>query len=384
MFDKVPAQYPKLLVGNMFFWYTMFLFMPVLPMYYHRLGMGKDEIGLAIGALNLGSFALRIWSGRAVDKYGGKRVLKAGFLLSTIFILCYLFADNVYSAIIVRFLHGASIAGYSSAALAGAAAMFPLSAATAAIAVFSLFSQIGGGLASGSALWIYENWSFFAVVMVGAAVSLLIFFFYPDLPEQERAEVDTTPPLPLTAFFRDKYVSVPTLTLLFTHSSYGAVMTFLPVFLVSGHLPGAAYFYMAYAISIVVTRFFVDRVCSSIPPHRLVLYIIISFALEIFVVAFFHQPVFLIFAGAWLGVAFGFAFPVLASVINRHASAATRGSAFAFFSTGSDIGHLFGAVAMGFLIEWGGHSLAFAGMGCWLLLYGLYYAKFLMAKMAEN
>ncbi len=382
MFAKFPAGFNKLCVGNMFFWYSMFLFMPVLPIYYHSLGMGKDEIGLAVGSLSLGSFALRFLSGRAVDKYGAKIVIRIGFCVSAVVILGYLFADSIYSTIFVRFLHGAGLSGYAAAVLVGATSMVSADMSMSAISLLTLFSQIGIGLATCMALWLYGTGGFSLIVGLGVAVTALVLFFFPDIPHTASRGEDVGQDTAVSSLARDKYIFIPTLSIFFTHSSYSAIMTFLPVYLVSERLSGAPYFYAAYAISIIVARFFVTGVCERIAAHKMVLYVILAFALEIFIIATFHQVFALVLAGILLGIAFGFAFPVLANIVNSHTDVSVRGAAFGFFNTGNDIGQMFGSVALGFMVEWSGYANAFFFFGFLLLCYAIIYTRFFMKHVA--
>ncbi len=101
----------------MFFWMSVNFFLPVLPIYYHTLGMNDHQVGLAVGAFSLGSVMFRLYSGTAVGRYGGWPVLAAGVLLSTAAIGGYYFAVTLAAATIVRFLHGAGVSGYSAADL---------------------------------------------------------------------------------------------------------------------------------------------------------------------------------------------------------------------------------------------------------------------------
>jgi MFS family permease len=86
----------------MFFWMSVNFFLPVLPIYYHSLGMDDHQVGLAVGAFSLGSVMFRLFSGKAVDRYGGLPVLTAGVLLSVASIGGYFFAVTLFAAATVR------------------------------------------------------------------------------------------------------------------------------------------------------------------------------------------------------------------------------------------------------------------------------------------
>ena len=70
-----------LLLANMFFWMSNNFFLPILPIYYHTLGMNDQQIGLVIGAFSLGAIIFRVYCGKLADRYGSKPVLTARELL---------------------------------------------------------------------------------------------------------------------------------------------------------------------------------------------------------------------------------------------------------------------------------------------------------------
>ncbi|MCR8844641.1 MFS transporter [Paenibacillus sp. SC116] len=83
-----------------------FVQLPVVGPYALHLGASSLGAGLAIGMYSLTNMLGNIAAGRWIDRYGGKRVLLIGFILTSAILLLYSQVTNDTQLIAVRFLHG--------------------------------------------------------------------------------------------------------------------------------------------------------------------------------------------------------------------------------------------------------------------------------------
>ncbi|MBD8498095.1 MFS transporter [Paenibacillus arenosi] len=83
-----------------------FVQLPVVGPYALHLGASSFGAGLAIGMYSLTNMLGNIAAGRWIDRYGGKRVLLIGFILTSAILLLYSQVNNDTQLIAVRFLHG--------------------------------------------------------------------------------------------------------------------------------------------------------------------------------------------------------------------------------------------------------------------------------------
>ncbi|UHA75553.1 MFS transporter [Paenibacillus sp. 481] len=84
----------------------MFVQLPVIGTFAQGLGASSLGIGLAIGMYSLTNMFGNIAAGRWIDKFGGKRVLLSGFILTVGVLLLYPFVQTPEQLIGLRFIHG--------------------------------------------------------------------------------------------------------------------------------------------------------------------------------------------------------------------------------------------------------------------------------------
>lgn len=366
----------SLLFANMFFWMSSNFFLPVLPIYYHSLGMNDQQIGIAIGAYSIGAVLFRVFCGKLTDRYGSKPVLTVGIIASTLAIVSYHWNVTAAGATASRFFHGVGISVYSGAALTMATFMHDKRHTTEAVALFTLFTMFGTGIAAGSANWLYQEGHLALVVTAGAVATVLSLVLFPKSPKLKIAPTQGKS-LPLTAVVGDSSVYIPTVSLFAVNMCFASMMTFLPLLLLSKGITEFHPFYIAYAVAVVFSRIWVTKLCDLLTPQRLAEYILLLFALCMLVTAYCTTGWMLVLIGGAIGAGYGLAFPALATIITGHTQPANRGTALGFFTMAVDLGFAVGAIGMGIISGIWGYEAIFLAAGAYTFLYVvLYHARF--------
>ena len=364
----------------MFFWMSVNFFLPVLPIYYHSLGMDDHQVGLAIGALSLGAVLFRLYSGTAVDRYGAKPVITAGMLLSVAAIVGYYFSDTLVTATFIRFFHGIGLSGYSAAALTTVTLLHDPSRTTEAVAMYTLFTMFGMGFAASTASWLFAAGGMPLVVAAGAGATVLAIVLFP-----RRAELTVKPaastPLPFRTVVSSPVVYVPTLSLLASNICMGSIMTFLPLLMLSRGVTEFNSFYVAYAAAVIFSRVWIGRLCAAFAPDRLGFYILIVLGLTMLTAGEFSGWWVQVLCGAGIGIGYGLTFPVMMTIITANIPAANRGTAFGFYTMAVDLGFAVGAIGMGAVAAAWGYQAVFLAAGVYTVAYALLYQFWLRGKV---
>jgi len=372
-----------LLLANMFFWMSNNFFLPVLPIYYHTLGMNDQQVGIAIGAFSIGSILFRVFCGKLADRYGSKPILTAGIMLSTLAIINYYYSTTVESVTLSRFLHGVGISVYSGASLTMATFMHDEHHMTEAVAMFTLFTMFGVAIAAGSASWLYQIGDFGLVVMVGAVATTLSLILFPKNPVL-KTKPTSGESLPLLKVIGDPGVYIPTATLFAINMCFASIMTFLPLFLLSYGITEMHLFYVAYGIAVVFSRIWVKKLCILLTPQRLAEYILLVFIACMMITALSTSIWSLVLNGIAVGAGYGLAFPALATLIGERVQPANRATAFGFFTMAVDMGFAIGAIAMGIVADRWGYQTIFYIAGIYTLLYAALYHVYFYGKLATD
>ena len=369
-----------LISANMFFWMSVNFFLPVLPIYYHSLGMNDHQVGLAIGAYSLGAVLFRFPSGKAVDRWGSRRVITVGIFFSIIAIIGYYFSMSPVTATISRFLHGVGISGYSAAALTMVTLMQDERNTTQAVAVYTLFTMFGIGIAASSAGWLFKFGEMPLVIVAGILATALSLVLFP-MRTQVKMKAAQGESLPFLAVAKNPGILIPTISLAAANMCYGSIMTFLPLLMLSQGIVEFNIFYVAYAVAVVFTRFWVGRLCERFASERLTFFVLLLLAATMLAAGGMNGPWALLLSGAGIGAGYGLAFPVMATTITANTQPANRGSAFGFFTTAVDVGFAAGAIAMGAVAAAWGYRAVFVTAGLYTAAYALLHRAWLLSKL---
>lgn len=382
MFNRSLYTLPfiSLIFANMFFWMSANFFLPVLPIYYHSLGMNDHQVGLAIGAYSLGALLFRLPSGKAVDRWGSRRVISAGILLSIAAIASYYFSQTTATATVSRFLHGMGISGYSAAALTMVTLMPDERNTTQAVAAYTLFTMFGIGIAASSASWLFQLSGMPLVIAAGIAATGLALILFP-LRAQVKMPAEQGEILPFRAMMKRPGIVIPTVSLAAANMCYGSMMTFLPLLMLSQGMAEFHLFYVSYAVAVVFTRFWVGWLSERFASERLTFFVLLLLAATMLTAGGVTGPGALLLSGAGIGAGYGLAFPVMATTITANTQPANRGSAFGFFTTAVDVGFAAGAIAMGAVAAAWGYKAVFVTAGLYTAAYALLYRAWLLGKL---
>ncbi len=355
-------------------------FLPILPIYYHTLGMSDHQIGIAIGAFSIGSVLFRVFCGKLADRYGSKPILSVGIVVSTLAIVTYSYSTTIVSATLSRFLHGVGISVYSGASLTMATLMHDEQYMTEVVAIYTLFTMLGVGVAAGSANWLYQIGDFNLVVAAGAIATILSFILFPKNPVL-KTKLVVEDSLSLLQVIRESGVYIPTLTLFAINMCFASMMTFWPLLLLSKGVSEIHPFYIAYAIAVVFSRIWVKQLCILLTPQRLAEYILLIFMSCMIITACFSNMWVLALNGIAIGAGYGLAFPALATIVGAHVQAANRATAFGFFTMAVDLGFAIGAIGMGIIADIWSYETIFYVAGLYTALYMVLYHFFFYKKL---
>lgn len=362
------------------FWFSVNLFVPVLPIYYHGLGMDDTEIGFAMGAFSIGSVLFRMVAGKAVDRYGSLPVMTVGVSLSVLAIVSYYFDSSIGWSLLSRFAHGAGISGYAAAGLTMATMLNEPGLTTESLAAYTLFTMIGMSAATSSANWLFDQGGLLVVVMLGALATVITLLLFPRNPAV-KIPVSAGDALPMLQVIVNPGVYIPTLNLLAVNTGFGSVMTFFPLLMLSRGWDDFFVFYLSYGVSVLLSRFWVGRLCRIIGAEKMAFHILVFMSAALCIVGWGNGNWVAPAAGVGIGIGFGLAFPAMATTVNASVRSANKGVAFSFYATAVDVGFAVGSIAMGFIASQWGYSAIFQVAAIYIAVYALLYQFHLLKKL---
>jgi MFS family permease len=241
-----PHQRQSLLVlfiTGLLFWSSIGILLPTLPAYLDAIGIDQQQIGLIIGAFAIGLLATRPIVGKLADTRGRKMVLLIGTAVVTIAPLGYLTVTSVPFLMLIRAFHGISIAAFTTAYNALVVDLAPSKQRGEIIGLMSLTNPIA--IAIGPAIGGYlQVMGMYSAIFWFSIVSGAIAWICAHRLHETRGEIlslvndevvpqpiEPVPRLSIWQILTNPALSIPALVLLLIGFPFGAVHTFIPLYI---------------------------------------------------------------------------------------------------------------------------------------------------------
>ncbi|SDN18823.1 Predicted arabinose efflux permease, MFS family [Paenibacillus sp. yr247] len=369
-------------LSSFFLFMTFYILAVTLPIFVtDTLHGGQQQIGLVMTVFIISTVILRPLTGKWMDEWNRKKIVLFSLALFMICTLMYPLIHQYAFLLGLRFLHGIGFGMATTAAGAVAIELVPERRKGEGIGFFSLFMSLAmvvGPFLGLTIMQSHNNSLLFGVCIVFALLAFL-FGLSIRVPQAiSRAAVKSE------SGWR-KFIEPRALPISLTGSvlafSYGAITTFLSVYAKAIGLDKyASYFFMVFALMIVISRPFTGKWFDRSGPNGLVYPGVALFTLGMIALSLASSPIPFLVAGGMLGLGFGALLPSFQTIAIQAAPAHRRGLATGTYFLLFDSGYGIGSYVLGIVASRSNyHTMYFvAGLvvACSALLYyGLYHRK---------
>jgi MFS family permease len=303
--------------------------LPQLGPHVHRdLGGSDQTIGFVIGIFSFVALMGRFFSGPLADRRGRKIAFLTGLLSCALAGGFYLLPLGIAGIFLGRMLQGFGEACLYTGAAAWAVEVAGIHRSGQALSYVS--SGIWGGLSAGPMVgqWL-GSFERAAAMQLAAALAGAIFLM--------RVEEDYRPaPHAVSRPWIPAWLLAPGLSIGFVNVHYPIVAGFLILHLARHGNSGPAA-YSAYALVILLSRFFLGGLPDRIHPAITYYFGLALMACGLLVLAMGPPPVLAVIAAATLGFGMSFPWAAVASTVLRQAPSTGRGSAVGILTAFYDL-----------------------------------------------
>jgi MFS family permease len=356
-----------LFTAGLLFWTSLASLLPTIPLYVKSLGADDGLIGIVMASFAIGLLLLRPQFGKLADSKGRKIVLLMGIVVAAIAPVLHISTQSIPLLIGVRAFHGLSIAAFTTAYSALVVDIAPPENRGELIGYMSLVNPVGMAIGPAVGGYLQKATSFEMVFFFATAIGLLSLM----LGSQVKAPGVSAKPRETNQsearfweLLASDRIRVPTITMLLIGTAFGAIATFVPLYIESMKLdlnPGL--FYTSAAVSSFMVRFVAGKASDR---YGRGLFITIGLACYAIALLLLWRattvPSFLL-SGLLEGMGGGLFLPIMIALVADRSEAFERGRIFALFVSGFDLGialagPIFGSVAGAFGYQ-GAYAVAF-------------------------
>ncbi len=298
------------------------------PHIRHDLGGSDQTVGFVIGIFSFVALGSRFFSGPLADRRGRKPAFLTGLFSCALAGAAYLLPLGLAGAYLGRVLQGFGEACLYTGAAAWVVEVGGIHRSAQALGYLS--SGIWGGISAGP---VVGQWlgSFERAAVMQIIAASLAFALLTRIKEDYAPEATSTPRRWLPTSLIGPGIAVG-----FVNVHYPVIAGFLILHLAQHGKSGPAAF-SAYALMILLSRFFLGRLPDRIHPAKTFYCGLLGMGFGLVVLAMGPPPVVAIGAAAVLGLGFSFPWASIASTVLRETPERERGSAVGVLSAFYDL-----------------------------------------------
>lgn len=355
--------------SNFFLFMSFYFLLVTLPVYVvNDLGASKSSAGLLTTAFLLAAIVIRPFSGRLIEKYGGRKILITALILFLATTLFYFAAHTVTQLLMVRLVHGLSFGMATTAAGSIVADIIPEKRRGEGMGYFILSSALAMVIGPYLGLTSMQSGGITVMLMIAFVASLggCMAGLALTKPKEQAVKSLKEPAKFTTGSLFEKSAIPIAITGAFFAIVYSSIISFISVYANEVHLGHvASFFFVVYACVLLVSRPFTGKWFDRFGANIIVFPGIVLFAIGMFVLSQASSAFIFLLAAAFIGLGWGTLFPTFQTLAIQAAPPKRRAMATATFLSVFDMGIGLGSYIVGLVAS----GLSFSQ----LYFYGSFY-----------
>ncbi|TYR81301.1 MFS transporter [Priestia megaterium] len=359
-------QMIRVYILSMLFFTAISVLTIIFPLQASQSGMLEGEIGIIMGIYMLTCMILRPWAGQLVAKYSVFTIMKWLLLGHAVTLFIYIVFD-IDSLYVVRVLQGVVTAFFSMAIQIGISQTLRNEDRGQGMSMYSISSVIPSlyGPALALLLWSQADKIYLQIFIIVLAVLPLLFFIRSPLPKTKQSNISFTLQDIIKALKKARYhkgLVIASITMLVGACIFGAISTFLPLYMINENVGNAALYLFFQAIVVVASRFiFRKHIPSDGKWHsKFISLVLLSSVVgtTVLACASIIGP-YIYVAAVFNGLASAMLYPTITTYISFAVPEESKHILLGVFLASYDLGFSLGGLAMGFIVQFVSFSTMF-------------------------
>jgi MFS family permease len=333
----------------------------LLPVFLRRLGGNESDIGLVMGAGQLGAAVAIPVVGVLSDRIGRRRFLLAGYVLLAGGALGLLLVDELGPLLyVLRVIQGFGFAGCLVAGATMITDMAPPRRLAQAIGLYGVATLVTHALGPAIAEAISVKYSFRVVFIASFGFQLAGLLMSLRIRETRHTGIAPVAE-PLWRIALRPQLRMPLLAGVLQATSFGAVVNFLPDYVSQHRFGRVSPYFIAYSLSSLVVRVGFGDLSDRVGRRRVALPTFFGYSLGMLMLAWLTASWQLWPIGALLGLTHGLSYPALNAMAVERGEPAIRGRVMSLYNLSFNIGMTLGAFVCGAIA----HAAGYPTMYMW-------------------
>ncbi|GAB3591559.1 Multidrug resistance protein MdtL [Corynebacterium faecale] len=369
---------------NFSFFLVFYYLITVMALYAVREFAASDFAGgFASSSFVVGATIARLFSGFVVDRFGRRRILLIAAVLAVIASSLYLVADSLALLIGVRMLHGLAFSLASTSVMALTQSVIPPTRRAEGTGYLSLTTTLAAAVGPALALVLVDTYNYDVLFWVALATSVISLIASLFLRDPAGNSVNRSITWSLKTVVHPAVLPIAAFMMIIA-LCYAGVLTYInPYAEERGLITGAAFFFIAYAVTMLVTRPFLGRIQDRRGPNPVVAFGLFWLFIALLLLSVADTDWLVILAGACTGMGYGTLMPAAQAMSVDAVSPHQIGTALSTLFLLVDIGFGLGPLLLGVLLGWVGYGTLYLILSGGVVCAGIYYLIILLLKRRQ-
>ncbi|GHI01322.1 MFS transporter [Neobacillus kokaensis] len=368
--------------ANFFIFLGFQMTLPTIPLFVEDLGGNDQLIGFVVGIFTFSALFLRPFAGNWLETKGRGFVYLTGLTIFVLSVGSFGFLTGIALLFFMRVIQGAGWGLSTTASGTIATDLIPASRRGEGMGYYGLSGNVAMAFGPSLGLILTGTLSFkvFFLICAGSGLTALLLSSRITYRKVEPKSIKTG----ARRDIYEKSALKPAILMFFITVTFGGIASFLPLYSAQKDIAGIQWYFLLYAISVMLTRTFAGQLYDR-KGHRAVyipgtLLILIAMVL----LAWLPNSAILFTAAVLYGFGFGTVQPALQAWSIEKTPINRRGMANATFFSFFDLGVGIGAMVFGQISHLFGYSSIYKTAAVSVFLSMLLYMFFLYKEKATR
>jgi MFS family permease len=358
-----------------FLFFLNFAFFFLLPVWVLQHGGGEQTAGRVVGASGIAGLCVLPLVGWLLDRFGRRRFMINGALVTSLCSLAYLYIDDVGVPLYaLRIIQGIGFTCAFTGAQTLAVLFAPPERRGAAIGWFGISTILTHAISPAIGEEIVRRWGFDAMFIVGAALGFAGFALACTLPRPPPLHADENEDA-LDRKLARRVVASATLAMVCYGFGFGSAQTFVPVMMERLQIGRVGAFFTAWSLAAVATRILLGNASDRFGRRAVIVPSMLTMSIAVAMLSAVRSTEGVLAAGVVFGLAQGLLYPTMNALVADWSSAHNIGRTQSLFSGSYSLGIASCSFFFGTIVENYGYPAMFrltlvitlVGLGIFLL-----------------
>lgn len=346
----------------------------LLPLHIKKIGGTDSSIGFLMGTAGLSTLFATPLVGHFGDRIGKKVFVIFGLFILSSSTITLTFVHNItIYYYVLRLLHGIAFSLFFISAGALVTDIAPSEKRAQAVGLYGLFTIINYAIAPYFGKIVIEHFGFRTFFLVTGTLSMLCIPAAMLINEKKNLKkISKESDMNFRKLLTTKSTLIPSLTLFAAGAAFIPTLTFIPVFAKTINIKSFDMFFITYTISIIAVRIFFGWIPDTFGKSRVAKPCLFLFSGSIAILSISGSIETFVFSALLFGLAHGFVYPSIYSIVIDNVDSGSRTKAFALCSLSFTAGGMSGTFLSGIVAEGYGY------LTMYLMISAVAFAAFIL------